>query len=172
MGGAIVRSAQSAIDPELVGTWAMGKNVIKHTMLMDSVGLFKNGKPSAAQRKVLHEFSAINHVDAEDPPVYLTVQASMDEALPCKTICIHHPEFGRMLKKAADKAGSVAIIEEQGAYSGDKKLRQGKWDNKIEFSKVSGAKEFPTPMAFIYSTMGVEFKPDPKAIKAHDFCGF
>ena len=51
------------------------------------------------------EFSPINHVDAKDPPLFMTCSAEMD--LPCRDAGhgIHHPVFGVKLKEKSDQVG-------------------------------------------------------------------
>ena len=55
--------------------WGMGPEVLTHRMITDSVGA-KPGGLKDAQKALYKEYSAINHVDANDPPVYLTVRTA------------------------------------------------------------------------------------------------
>lgn len=79
----VVKSAQTSIDPAQVGKWGMGPLILTHGMLHDSVGQVAASGLSAAQKEIFHEYSAINHIDKDDPPVFDTVNGP--SALPCKS---------------------------------------------------------------------------------------
>ena len=56
-------------------------------------------------RELFVEFSPINHLDSNDPPLFMTCSAEMD--LPSRDAGhgIHHPVFGVKLKAKSDKIG-------------------------------------------------------------------
>ena len=57
------------------------------------------------------ECSPLNHLSKDDPPLYLTYNS--DSPKPITSNGIHHAEFGRILKEAADSIGVECIFEIQ-----------------------------------------------------------
>ena len=164
-----VKSAQTSIDPEVVGKWGMGKSIVEHVMLHDSVGLVAKGGMTATQKALHKEFSPINHVDSKDPPVFDTTVG--DTSLPCKDIkdCIHHHEFAHRLKMKADSLGAQVYIEH---HENERKV--GKFlqtGDKIE--KAKNGKDFASPMEFILDQFGAFPPPiifDTTLPRAHCCC--
>jgi len=98
---------QTSIDPSVIEAW-LGPNVLKHPMIFMAVG--ESSADGAIQnynknRHLYKEFSPINHVDANDPPLFMTCSA--ETGLPCRDAGhgIHHPVYGLKLKEKSDKAG-------------------------------------------------------------------
>ncbi len=104
---AAVSVGQTSIDPKVIEGW-LGPNVLKHPMIALAVGekaiedVLKNYDK---YRDLYVEFSPINHVDAQDPPLFMTCTAEM--ALPSRDAGhgIHHPVYGVKLKEKSDKLG-------------------------------------------------------------------
>lgn len=104
---AAVSVGQTSIDPTVIREW-LGPNVLQHPMISQSVG---QSDMDAVFRKyekhkpVYAEFSPINHLDARDPPLFMTCSAEMD--LPARDAGhgIHHPVFGVKLKEKSDQLG-------------------------------------------------------------------
>ncbi|MBI5757570.1 MAG: alpha/beta hydrolase [Planctomycetales bacterium] len=102
---AAVNAGQTSIDPKVIEGW-LGPNVLKHRMINMAVGeatmegALKNYEK---HEKLYKEFSAYNHVDAKDPPLFMTYGADM--TLPSKDADhgIHHPVYGVKLKEKSDK---------------------------------------------------------------------
>lgn len=104
---AAVNVGQTSIDPKVIEGW-LGPLVLSHLMIPYAVGektIEDALKNDARHRAVYAEFSPIQHVDAHDPPLFMTCSAEMD--LPCRNAGhgIHHPVFGLKLKEKSDKAG-------------------------------------------------------------------
>ena len=104
---AAVMVGQTSIDPRTIEDW-LGPNVLKHPMICKAVGestIEDALRNYAEHRKLYVEFSPINHVDAHDPPLFMTCSAEMD--LPSRDAGhgIHHPLYGVKLKEKSDKAG-------------------------------------------------------------------
>jgi acetyl esterase/lipase len=98
---------QTSIDPKEIEPW-LGPNVLTHRMIYMAVG--EQNMKDALQHYDLHralyaEYSPIRHVDAKDPPLFMTCSAEMD--LPSRDAGhgIHHPVFGLKLKEASDRVG-------------------------------------------------------------------
>jgi len=90
---ASVMVGQTSIDPMVIRDW-MGPAVLEHPMIASAVGeqsiepVLKN---YARYHALYAEFSPINHVDAKDPPLFMTCNAETD--LPARDAGhgIHHP---------------------------------------------------------------------------------
>lgn len=103
---AAARSGQTSIDPKVIEGW-LGPNVLKHRMINLSVGeptIEGALKNYDKHRSLYLEFSPYNHVDAKDPPLFMTYGGDM--TLPSKDAGhgIHHPVYGVKLK---EKSASV-----------------------------------------------------------------
>ena len=106
VSGAMVAAAQSTIEPDLVREWA-GEEAFKHAMIC-SAGGFKNNDDllkafaaDPATARLYREFSPVNHLTADDPPILLEYGALS----PGKHGGIHGAEFGVEFKKQADAVG-------------------------------------------------------------------
>ncbi|MDF1573362.1 MAG: alpha/beta hydrolase [Bacteroidales bacterium] len=110
---AAVISAQTTIDAMLIQE-RIGTSATSHGMIWKSVGasspeeLFDNWE---MYRDLALECSPLTHLDKDDPPVYLTY--SDDSPHPVTRNGIHHAEFGRILKEAADPLGVECIFDMQ-----------------------------------------------------------
>ncbi|PCJ52448.1 MAG: lipase [Planctomycetota bacterium] len=104
---AVVSAAQTSIDPKVISKW-LGDMVTKHSMIYTCVGerniqaALKNYKKHS---KLYKEFSPINHLDKNDPPMYLNYAGSVDSPIDTPGHAIHHAIFGQKAKEAADKIG-------------------------------------------------------------------
>jgi acetyl esterase/lipase len=112
---AVVGSGQTSIDPKVITEW-IGPKVLDHAMIFKSVG----GRSKkeildnyAKYQKLFKEFSPINHLDKNDPPLLL--QYGKD--LPANTAgrAIHHLKFGLKMKEASDKVGHQCYLYYPGA---------------------------------------------------------
>lgn len=104
---AAVSVGQTSIDPMVIDAW-LGPNVLKHPMIPFAVGertIEAALRNYERHRRVYIEFSPINHLDAKDPPLFMTCSAEMD--LPSRNAGhgIHHPVFGVKLKLKSDALG-------------------------------------------------------------------
>ncbi len=110
---AAVTAGQTSIDPKVIEPW-LGPNVLKHRMINMAVGeqTIEGALENYEKHKALYlEFSAYNHVDKNDPPLYMTYGGDM--TLPSKDAGhgIHHPVYGVKLKEKADAAGAECHLE-------------------------------------------------------------
>ena len=97
-------SGQTSIDPKVIEPW-LGPNVLKHNMINKAVGeatIDEALKNYDKHRPLYVEFSTYNHVDAKDPPFFMSYPADM--TLPSKDAGhgIHHPVYGVKLKEKCD----------------------------------------------------------------------
>jgi len=123
---ASVSVGQTSIDPDIIEGW-VGPNVLKHPMIARAVGEMEidNVIRNRDRYHALYvEFSPINHVDSQDPPLFMTCSAEMD--LPSRDAGhgIHHPIYGVKLKERSDQVGHECHLVIPG-YSGSKKYKDG-----------------------------------------------
>lgn len=103
----LVSNVQTSISPEVLHNW-IGPVAQNHPMIHLSVGEPTSEDLLAnidSHRATLQQFSPINHLDANDPPVFLIY--SPDDELPARDSnrAIHHPEFGRKLHAKSRQVG-------------------------------------------------------------------
>lgn len=96
---------QTCIDPKVLMEW-LGPNGPRHSMIPMAVGQ-RNVQDALAQydhyRALYQEFSPINHLDGNDPPLFMSYGSDM--TLPARNAGhgIHHPLFGVKMKEKADR---------------------------------------------------------------------
>jgi arylformamidase len=119
---AVAMEGQTSIDPKVIEGW-LGPNVLKHPMIWMAVG-----EPTMAaaltnyekHRASYVEFSPYNHLDANDPPLFMTY--GNDMTLPSKNAGhgIHHPIYGVKMKEKADRVGHECYLLIQGVSKPEK----------------------------------------------------
>jgi acetyl esterase/lipase len=107
VSGAVAVAGQTTLDPKELELW-LGPKVLEHRMPYLSVGEKTIAAALANYEKhqaTYHEFSVINHVTADDPPLLMTYTDNL--ALPSESSGhgIHHGMLGVMMKRKADAAG-------------------------------------------------------------------
>lgn len=105
--GAVALSGQTSIDPPVIKNW-LGPKVLEHRMIPMAVGLTSMDKAQedyAEHEAIYREFSPINHVSVDDPPIFLSYPADM--TLPSKDAGhgIHHGVYGVKMKEKCDEVG-------------------------------------------------------------------
>ncbi len=107
--GVGVLSAQTSIDPEVIEPW-IGPNVFL-SMIYRAVGeeSVEAMKKNYSKHKALyHEFSPINHLSPDDPPIFLEYLANPEfMAVPATSLNygIHHGLFGIKFKEKSEDVG-------------------------------------------------------------------
>lgn len=104
---AAVAAGQTSIDPKVIEGW-LGPNVLKHRMIWMAVGeesMADALKNYEKHRALYVEFSPINHLDGDDPPLLMSYGNNM--RLPSENAGhgIHHPMYGVKMKEKADRLG-------------------------------------------------------------------
>ncbi len=102
---AAVSGGQTSIDPKVIEGW-LGPNVLKHRMINMAVGeptIEGALKNYDKHRELYQEFSPYNHLDGNDPPLYMSYGNNMK--LPSENAGhgIHHPVYGVKMKEKADQ---------------------------------------------------------------------
>jgi acetyl esterase/lipase len=123
VSAAAVTAGQTSIDPKVIEEW-VGPNVLKHAMIWMAVGE-KNMDDALKNYDKHHalyvEFSPYNHLDANDPPLFMTYGNNMKLPSEDAGHGIHHPVFGLKMKEKADRVGHecyllIKGVSESGKY--------------------------------------------------------
>ena len=104
---AAVSVGQTSIDPDVIEAW-LGPAVLDHPMIFGAVGVSSMAEVRAEadrHRAIYEEFSPINHVDGDDPPLFMACSAEMDLPARSSGHGIHHPLHGVKLKERSDAVG-------------------------------------------------------------------
>jgi len=121
---AAVISAQTTINPYLIQK-RIGSSATDHGMIWKSVGatspdgLFENW---GNYKDLALECSPLTHLSNDDPLVYMSY--SNNSPKPIKSNGIHHAEFGRMFKEAADSIGVDCLLDIQTPKTRQKELEK------------------------------------------------
>jgi acetyl esterase/lipase len=104
---AAVSGGQTSIDPKQIEPW-LGPMVLQHRMINMAVGekTIEGALANYEKHRPLYvEFSAYNHLDGKDPPLFMTYGSDM--TLPSKNAGhgIHHPIYGVKMKEKSDSVG-------------------------------------------------------------------
>ena len=121
VNGAAVSAGQTAIDPKMIEPW-LGPNVLQHRMIWFAVGAknMQDALDNYEQHKELYtEFSPINHLTSDDPPLLMTYPADM--SLPSKSSGhgIHHGMYGVKVKEKAAEVGTECHLLIPGTSQSD-----------------------------------------------------
>jgi acetyl esterase/lipase len=104
---ALTTNGQTSIKPQ----WILdhvGKQAASYVMIWKSVGakdfkdLLASENPNI--KKLSHQFSPIEHLDAQDPPIGTVLN------FPLANTGIHSPHFGIAFKKKADQIGANVTV--------------------------------------------------------------
>jgi acetyl esterase/lipase len=122
VAAAAVSIGQTSIDPKVIEPW-LGPQVLQHRMINMAVGeLTIEGALANYEkyRPLYEEFSPINHLTADDPPLLMTY--GNDMTLPSKDAGhgIHHPVLGIKMKEKADSIGHETYLLIEGVSKSDK----------------------------------------------------
>ncbi len=131
---AAVAGGQTSIDPKVIEGW-LGPNVLKHRMINMAVGekTMEAALENYDRHKSLYEeFSPYNHLDSDDPPLFMSYGNNMK--LPSENAGhgIHHPVYGVKMKEKADQEGHECHLLIKG---------------------VSESEEYATPAEFLMSKL-------------------
>lgn len=110
---AAVLNAQTTIEPNVIREW-IGERGVAHGMIRSAAGFKSNqemdqaiaAKPDIA--RLYREFSPVNHLTPDDPPIYLSYGCPLDDTKEG----IHHALFGLNFKRRADAIGLQECIFE------------------------------------------------------------
>lgn len=113
-------NGQCSYDPRFIRKHIGGSD-ISHSALLAFYGLAREEFDTPKAHKLFEAASAINYLTADDPPVFMFYSAKAAPLpLPADVaegVCIHHPQFGVVLKQEMDKLGikcELHLAEEHG----------------------------------------------------------
>lgn len=104
---AATAGGQTSIDPKVIEPW-LGPNVLKHRMIYMAVGeesIEAALKNYDKHQELYVEFSPYNHLDGDDPPLFMSYGNNMKLPSLNAGHGIHHPVYGLKLKQKADRLG-------------------------------------------------------------------
>ena len=112
VSAAAVSGGQVSIDPMVIEPW-LGPKVLEHAMIWTSVGA--ESMAAALEdydqyRELYEEFSPYNHLDEDDPPLFMSYGNNM--TLPSENAGhgIHHPVYGVKMKEKSDELGQECYL--------------------------------------------------------------
>ena len=122
VSAAAVSGGQTSIDPTVIEGW-LGPNVLKHKMINMAVGekTIDGALKNYAKHEALYkEFSPYNHLDGNDPPLFMSYGNNMK--LPSENAGhgIHHPVYGVKMKEKADRLGHECHLLIKGVSKSEK----------------------------------------------------
>jgi hypothetical protein len=109
-------SGQTMIDPEFWAEWIPGMDDPTSVL---NILRFSSDDPVAINR-VTQEISALPHLSADDPPIYMSYRMAPDDPIPTEGAAgwqIHHVIFGIKLKEKADDIGLESHLSYPGVQS-------------------------------------------------------
>lgn len=109
---AVGMSPQVSLEPDVVVSW-VGDQVLQHAMIARAVGAKKLPDvrtPTVAWKKLLTEFSPINHLTRDDTPMLLSYPRV--DPLPATSAgsAIHHALFGQKFREKAQAVGATCVL--------------------------------------------------------------
>ena len=113
VAGAHVSGGQTTLDPFLIEK-RIGPEAIKHGMLFKPFGVESieelKGHWEEKYRDFSNEYTALKHLSADDPPLFLRYK---DADYPARDTGhgIHHGIFGLILKERADEVGAQVYLQ-------------------------------------------------------------
>jgi hypothetical protein len=116
-----VSGAQISYDPRWIKQHVGGR-AHEHPALPPLWGLAADELDSPEAKKIFHDVSPINYLTAGDPPVWVIYREPFGD-LPADAKPgdgIHHPRFGKELKKQMDALGIECIVKHSTDYPGGK----------------------------------------------------
>ncbi len=105
--GAAGAGAQVSVDPKQLAEW-VGEQYAHHGMIVKAVGessaedMLQN---YAKHEAIFKEFSAINHLTQDDPPVFLAYSSDLTVPATSYGHAIHHGLFGVKFKEKSEAVG-------------------------------------------------------------------
>ncbi|MCA9074036.1 MAG: alpha/beta hydrolase [Planctomycetaceae bacterium] len=115
-----VNNGQSSYDPRFIRDLFPDTDIFENSALAQlfDVDLDKLDDLPEEMYRLFEEVSAMTHLSKEDAPVLMTYDSEFDTPVSSRSIGIHHPRFGQVLKSQMDKLGIECRVE-TGMTKGD-----------------------------------------------------
>eukprot|EP00913_Durusdinium_trenchii_P028400 g26628.t1 len=103
----VVYNGQTSYDPRFIRKLFPENDTYKESALAQLYGVDLNKLDSLPKEKyeLMELVSPINHLTKDDGPAMLLYRSEMDTPISNRSIGIHHPRFGKVLKERMDKLG-------------------------------------------------------------------
>ncbi len=130
-------NGQCSYDPRWIQKHIGGSN-ISHSALPPFYGLTPEEFDTPKAHKLFEQASAINYLTKDDPPVFMFYPGKTTPVpLPADVsegLCIHHPQFGVVLKQELDKLGITCELHLSEEYQAERKhLQATAFAQMVEF---------------------------------------
>lgn len=119
-----VNNGQSSYDPRFIRELFPDSDTYQNSALAQLFGvdLKKLDELPEEKYKLFEEVSAITHLTADDAPLLMTYSSKMETPITSRSIGIHHPRFGKVLKEKMDKLGikcrvETGLVRRDGSYT-------------------------------------------------------
>lgn len=110
---AVVYNGQTTYDPREIRKLIPEADTFRHSALVQLYGVdLSKGLENIAPEKLelFEECSPITHFTKTDPPVLLAYATDLKTKITTQGIGIHHPRFGKLLKKKMDDLAVECIV--------------------------------------------------------------
>ena len=111
VAGVFGQFPQTSLHPHTIKKW-IGVEAASHPMIHSAVGAASYVELTNkidAYEALLSEFSPMNHMDADDPPLFLSYPSDMTLPAAKGAAAIHHGMFGVKLKEQAGRIGYTKL---------------------------------------------------------------
>ncbi|NKB69800.1 MAG: alpha/beta hydrolase fold domain-containing protein [Candidatus Latescibacteria bacterium] len=122
VSAAAVAGGQTSIDPRIIEPW-LGPQVLEHQMIYRSVGaesVAQALEKYPSYEALYREFSPINHIEADAPPLLMTYDHNMTLPSQNPGHGIHHPVYGVKLQQRARELGVECHLLIEGVSQSDR----------------------------------------------------
>jgi len=125
-----VNNGQSSYDPRFIRDLFPNSDTYQNSALSQlfDVDLKKLDELPEEKYKLFEEISALPHLTKDDPPVLMTYDSDLDTPISSRSIGIHHPRFGKVLKEQMEDLGIECQV-----HTGFSHNKQSRADHVIKF---------------------------------------
>ena len=121
-----VNNGQCSYDPRFIHDLFPDSDTYQTSALAELFGVnLKNLDELPAEKlNLFEEISAITHLTPDDVPVLMTYDSDYDTPISSRSIGIHHPRFGKVLKERMDKLGIACDVHTDFKRTGNSRAKQ------------------------------------------------
>ncbi|QDU45651.1 Carboxylesterase NlhH [Symmachiella dynata] len=121
-----VNNGQTSYDPRFIRKLYPGTDTYSNSALAQlfDIDMKQLDNLPTEKYKLFEEVSALTHLTADDPPVLMTYDSDYDTPISSRSIGIHHPRFGKVLKERMDKLGIECVVHTDFKKTGNTRADQ------------------------------------------------
>jgi len=121
-----VNQAQSSYDPRFIRDLYPELDVYRSYPLAQLFGVDLKKLDDLPPEKyaLFEEISALPHLTKDDPPVLMTYDNLLETPISDRSVGIHHPRFGKVLKERMEKLGLECEVQTGFATNGKSRSKQ------------------------------------------------